>query len=103
MENKRITLFGAIGIISGIALTTYGYFFEAAAFLFIGVGLIILSVFFIMIMQSIALFVNDKKLDINALRKQGLTIVTCPYCEKENVLEDKFCIYCGERLGEDNE
>lgn len=100
MDNKRIVMIGFIGIIIGAVSIGFGYFFQYTSFLFAGVIIIVVSGFTIMVLQSINLFINDKKLDIESLRKQGLTIVTCPYCEKENVLEDKYCIYCGEELGE---
>jgi hypothetical protein len=100
MDNKRIVMIGFIGIIIGVISIGFGYFFQYPEFLFTGVVIVVISGFTIMILQSINLFINDKKLDIDLLRKQGLTIVTCPYCEKGNVLEDKYCIYCGEELGE---
>jgi len=49
------------------------------------------------------LFKSDKNLDIEALKKQGLTIVDCLNCLKSNVLEDKYCVFCGEKLGNDDE
>lgn len=100
MDNKRIVLIGFIGVIFGAVSIGFGYFFQYTSFLFVGVIIVVVSGFAIMVLQSINLFINDKKLDIEALRKKGLTIVPCPYCEKDNVLEDKYCIYCGEELGE---
>jgi len=45
----------------------------------------------------------DKELNIEALKKAGLTIVTCNNCLKDNVLEDQYCVHCGERLGSGDE
>ena len=45
----------------------------------------------------------DRELNIEALQKAGLTIVKCNNCLKENVLEDQYCVHCGERLGKEDE
>lgn len=99
MNKKVVSIIGFVVIMIGVVLIAYGYFFLQTTVLFIGILVVILGAFFIMITQSVLLFVNDKKLDIESLRSKGLTIVTCSYCQKENVLEDKYCIYCGEKLG----
>jgi cadmium resistance protein CadD (predicted permease) len=102
--NKSVgSIIGFLVIIIGAILIAFGYFFLQTTVLFIGILVVILGAFFIMITQSVLLFVNDKKLDIESLRNKGLTIVTCSHCQKENVLEDKYCIYCGEELGGSDE
>lgn len=103
MNRKTINLIGYVVVLIGILLLGYGYLLKVSSILFLGILIVILGAFFIMIMQSISLFLNDKKLDIDALKKQGLTIVKCSNCEKENVLEDQYCIFCGELLGEEND
>jgi uncharacterized membrane protein HdeD (DUF308 family) len=90
-------------IFFGVLLIIYGYFTYRNLVLFIGVGVILFGVFFIMGVQSIFMFIEDKKLDIDQLRKQGYTIVKCSNCERENVLEDQYCIYCNEKLEDNNE
>jgi uncharacterized OB-fold protein len=44
---------------------------------------------------------REMEWDQALVQEQGLTIVTCKACSKKNVLEDKYCKYCGEVL--DNE
>jgi uncharacterized OB-fold protein len=53
--------------------------------------------------MALDIFRRDKILDIEALKSRGLTIIACKECGKENVLEDIFCIFCGDKLGEENE
>lgn len=61
------------------------------------------SIIYLILTMSLDIFRRDKILDIDQLRKQGLTIVTCNNCEKLNVLEDQFCIFCGEKLGNNDD
>ena len=63
---------------------------------------LIISVFGLIIVHSLTPFILDKQLDIEALEAKGLTIVRCPKCDKQNVLEDQYCIYCHEILGDNN-
>jgi hypothetical protein len=60
----------------------------------------VVSILGVIIQQSMMLFIRDKELDIEELQKSGLTIVNCKVCKKANVLEDQYCIYCGEQLGD---
>jgi len=62
------------------------------------------GVLFKLFIDVVTLFKSDQTLDILELKESGLTIVTCKSCLKENVLEDKYCIYCQEELeSEQNE
>ena len=70
---------------------------------YIFLSLIMVSLFLTVMTMSLGMFKKDKMLDIEALTKQGLTVITCKECNKTNVLEDIFCIFCGEKLGEEHE
>jgi hypothetical protein len=48
-------------------------------------------------------FLMDKLLDEEALKNQGLTVVNCPECNKKNVLEDVYCIYCHAPLSDQSD
>lgn len=100
MNEKTINIIGFGVVLLGIGFITLGYFRTSSILLFIGIGLVIISTFTIMALKAMNLFLNDKKLDIEALKASGLTIVTCKNCKKENVKEDIYCIYCGEKLGD---
>jgi len=89
--------------IIGLALIIGSYYLESLLLLFIGVVIILVGILSYIIIKALNLFVMDKELNIEALKKAGLTIVKCNNCLKDNVLEDQYCIYCGERLGNDNE
>jgi len=90
---------GFLGILSIIG----SYFLESILLFFIGIFLVILGLISYILVSSLKLFLMDKELNIEALKKSGLTIVKCNNCLKDNVLEDQYCIHCGERLGKENE
>lgn len=64
---------------------------------------LLVSILFLMIYQVFELFKRDKILDLEQLKQQGLTIVECVNCHKMNVLEDQYCIFCGEKLKENEQ
>lgn len=66
----------------------------------IGAIFLLVSILVNVTLSTINMYKEDKMLDIEALKKSGLTIVVCSQCKKENVLEDQYCIYCGEELKE---
>lgn len=74
------------------------------AIFFMGIALILGGVFYLMIVSVIELFRKDKEINIAHFRKEGFDIVRCKECNRENLLVDKYCIYCGEELeSESNE
>ena len=103
MQRKTLEYISKGVIFFGILLLVYGYFTYRNFVLFIGVGVILFGVLFLMGIQSVFIFIEDKKLDIDLLKKQGFHIVKCPNCEKENVLEDQYCMFCNEKLEDNNE
>jgi len=103
MKNYRKILFIGFAIaFIGMVIAIYSYF-TSSLFLFVmGTLFIVLGILFFLSLMSFNLFVQDKNLNIEKLKEMGLTIVVCKACLKENVLEDQYCIYCGERLGSDD-
>ena len=98
----QFLIYSIIG--TGIGLLIISYFFESIIFLFIGIAVVVGGVLFKLFIDVVTLFKSDQTLDILKLKESGLTIVTCKSCLKENVLEDKYCIYCQEELeSEQNE
>ena len=90
---------------SSITVTIIGVFFLSYLFdninlFFVSVFLLVISVFLFIALNSIAMFQNDKVIDYEMVKKQNLTVVLCLNCQKENILEDQYCIYCGEKLEE---
>lgn len=80
-----------------MAITIY---FARMPLFFMALGLFIMGLVLSMTMSVLKPFIMDKVLDIEALEKQGLTIVNCPHCNKKNVLEDIYCIYCHSPLSD---
>lgn len=71
---------------------------KIVSLLYIGILFLVVSTFLTILALSLDVFRQDRILDKEALEKSGLHIVTCKECHKENVYEDKFCVYCGEEL-----
>ena len=103
MNNKIIILLGYVVSFLGVLLMILSYFRESLGLFFIGCLLVVIGLIAIITLMSLNLFIKDKELEIEKLRQMGLTIVVCKNCFKENVLEDQYCIYCGESLGSDND
>ena len=104
MKNQLIMIItSAAGAMLGLILIIASYFLESLFLFFAGVLLIVLGVLSFIILNSLKVFIMDKELNIEALQKAGLTIVKCDNCLKDNVLEDQYCVHCGERLGIEDE
>ena len=104
MKNyKYILLLGYVIAFMGVLSMTLSYFRESFGLFFLGLFLVIIGLISIITLMSLNIFVKDKELEIEKLRQMGLTIVVCKKCFKENVLEDQYCIYCGESLGRDED
>ncbi len=104
MKNyKLVILVGYAISFMGILVMTISYFRESLGLFFLGGFLMFVGLIAIISLMSLNLFFKDKELEIEKLRQMGLTIVVCKNCFKENVLEDQYCIYCGEKLGSDED
>lgn len=101
MSIRKRLIFLVAPIIVGILLIVFSYKQEDLARLIIGSTLLMVSIFVVILLASLSIFTEDKKLDIPLLIKQGFKIVECPKCNKENVLVDKYCIFCGEPLADE--
>ena len=103
---KKTVMINIIAIstfILGLLFTIGSYYIESLLFFFIGVLFILIGILSYILIKSLNLFIMDKELNIEALKKAGLTIVKCNNCLKDNVLEDQYCVHCGERLGNSDE
>ena len=103
---KKTVMINVISILTfilGLLLTVGSYYFESLLFFFTGIFFIIIGILSYILIKGLNLFIMDKELNIEALKKAGLTIVKCNNCLKDNVLEDQYCVHCGERLGNSDE
>lgn len=87
----------------GLVATIVSYYKGSLFLLLIGIVCILIGVLAFILSKALKLFIMDRELNIEALKKAGLTIIKCDSCMKDNVLEDQYCVYCGERLGNENE
>ena len=93
----------SIGIIVGMAallLFALSFVYEQIVLFFIGIPVLLLGIFIIVFTMVVELYQKDKMIDYELVKKSGLTLVHCPKCNKENIKEDVYCIFCGERLDE---
>ncbi len=98
-----MTIVSVSGFILGLILIIGSYLLEIPLFLLLGVLVVFLSVLSFILIKALNVFIMDRELNIEALQKAGLTIVKCNNCLKDNVLEDQYCVHCGERLGKEDE
>lgn len=98
MNYKVIIFLGVTGIIISIIAIAGSFFLASPLMMIISIIILVVSILTMFLFLSIDMFSKDKKLDIEALKQQGLTIVECVNCHRKNVLEDQYCIFCGETL-----
>lgn len=91
----------AIGLLS-VLIFGIGYYYSSTIIFFLGVLLVLVGVFSYISLQIYDLYQKEKTIDYELVKEKGLTLVNCPQCEKGNILEDVYCVHCGERL-EDHE
>ena len=104
MKYYKIFLFtGYFIAIAGIVMAILSFPLSSLGLFLLGGALVIFGFSSAMLVMALNLFYKDKELEIEKLKEIGLTIVVCQNCLKENVLEDQYCIYCGERLGSDKD
>ncbi len=104
MKDYKIFVMGGFGLLFlGVLLIIATYFSTSFLLFFIGSFFVVIGFILVVVIQSLNLFLKDKELEIEKLKEMGLTIVTCQNCLKENVLEDLYCIHCGESLGSDKD
>lgn len=102
--NRLLNYLGYVIGLLGIVLFGLSYYFENMLILMIGVSVLLIGIFYTIAMQVMALFKKDKSIDLLEVERLGLSITTCKHCGNVNVLEDQYCIHCGEKLErEDNE
>ncbi len=99
MKNFKTLIYAEIIIgILGLLLLIVAYVNLNYFLTFSGIFIILVSILLYFTTKTAEMFKKDKELDIESLKNQGFTIVNCLNCGKNNVLEDKFCIFCGEDL-----
>lgn len=89
-------------VVSGLSFAIF-YVRESLFFLFVGIFLLIAGMVVVAILQTVDLMKRDKMIDYEMVEKFHLHLVSCKECDKENILEDRYCRYCGAALeGEDD-
>ena len=100
MNHRTIITLGIAMIMISMSLIVISFFLMKEILLIFSILIMVVSILLMFILLSIDMFRKDKVLDIETLRNQGFRIVKCNICHQDNVLEDVYCIYCGEKLYE---
>jgi hypothetical protein len=103
MGSKLFRYSGILLMILGFTIISVAAFQASVEILLFGIVFMLVSAVYFIIILSFDLFRRDKQLDYSTLTEAGLTIVECRECHKKNVLEDKYCIFCGEKLVNEDE
>ncbi|KFZ26024.1 MAG: hypothetical protein KQ78_01738 [Candidatus Izimaplasma bacterium HR2] len=89
MNNYTMMMITSVlGSLLGLILLIASYFLGSMFFFFMGILFVILGILSLILVNSLKIFMMDKELNIEALKKAGLTIIKCSNCLKDNVLED---------------
>lgn len=103
MTYKRRLFVGIIVALTGILVIIVAALKILIELVFIGVFIILVSILYIVFIMSFDVFRKDKVLDLESLKNHGFSVISCTSCNKNNIKEDKYCIYCGEKLVVDDE
>ena len=97
--NRRVPLLliFLVLLVSGLSFVIF-YLDESLFFLFVGIFLLIAGMVVVAIIQTVDLIKRDKMIDYEMVEKFQLHVVDCKECGKENILEDRYCRYCGQEL-----
>jgi len=98
MNRKVPLLMSLLIVIATVISFTIFYIEESIFFLFVSIFIVVSGVVSIVIVQAIDLARHEKMIDYEMVEKYHLHLVNCPECEKENILEDQYCRFCGEQL-----
>ncbi len=101
MNSIKHRLIGLLTIILSVSIIGTSMYYKSTILLFVGIIALVVSVFLAILLPSLYVFKEDRILDEEELQKKGLHIVVCRNCRKKNVLEDIYCVYCGEDLKDD--
>lgn len=103
MKNSFISYISIVIGIMSIMLIVVSYYLASIVMLIISIIILVVSILFVVINATYNMFKLDRHRDFEVLKEQGLTVVRCPSCNEKNVLEDKYCYVCGEKLGQDHD
>lgn len=103
MNIRKGRIIGLILILVSVLIIILSMYQKSIIILFVGIFTLVVSVFLSILLPYLYVFKEDRILNEEKIIEQGLHIVLCKSCERKNVLEDKYCIYCGEDLAEEDE
>ncbi|MFK5883701.1 MAG: hypothetical protein QM489_05095 [Candidatus Izemoplasma sp.] len=100
---KKVYLLIIIGVmLLGLGLLLYSIVIFNVALLIIGIMIFLFGVLGMTLLYGYSLFgkVEDVQETIN--KNNNLHLAICSECGRKNILEDIYCIKCGNALGDKN-
>ena len=103
MNYKYLKFIGILFSVFGVVSVGLSFLHQSVLLIIIGIIILVLGVLITVLSMVLDLYERDKEIDLDLVKKHQLTLIDCPYCETQNVLEDKYCVKCGEKLEENDE
>ncbi len=99
---KNIILLPLILIIFMTILLSLSFVYESYLLFIISLLGVVVNVGLYVFLIVLKYKKQEENIDYKKLQEIGLHIVSCPNCGKTNVLEDLWCVKCGEKLSDEN-
>lgn len=100
---NKIYLMVIIGVmILGLGALLYSVIVFNVLLLIIGISVFLLGVLGMTLLYGYSLFGKVEDVRETISKNNNLHLAVCSECGKENILEDIYCIKCGNLLGENN-
>lgn len=100
MKSNALSIISIILVIVSIVFVLLSVIRDSIILLFTGIILLVVSTLLYTFFNVYKTFKREKSPDFDKLIESGLTITNCIECSSKNVLEDQYCINCGEKLYE---
>lgn len=98
MIKKRYILINGFIIVLGLMITFYSLAYFNIFLLIFGIIVFLSGVLTLTFMASYSLFTQEEDIKKTLEENDGLHLAICDECGKENILEDVYCVRCGNKL-----
>ena len=103
MNEKRIKFFLIVFIIFGIIVFFSGIYLDIVGMVIIGIFNSVFGFLGLTITKGYFIFSKEEDVHETLKKYKTLHLAICSECLKENILEDIYCVKCGNKLGEEDE
>lgn len=100
MSQRAVKLILFLLIIIGVVLFSLGILFDVVLQVFLGIIISVIGIFGFSIMRYYFMFNQVEDVYETLSKYDDLHLAICSECGKENILEDRYCVKCGNKLEE---